>query len=346
MVLGWSLLRLLDGKKWAWIVLSLILGLSFFHFGSSGELFYFLAVGVFTLIFKKFPDIKTLLISVCVFFLTFAPLVIFNIKHAGILQNNIVGLLGSGKSFGIPSWQFIIDRLSLIGVYFSAIIFHSPFAKEHFFVFLGFTAFILLIPKLIGNSKIKLVLILLTSVTTGLLFFQGNNGTVYQYYLTGYYLIFLILVAIILSNLFELNWVGKLFVVYFLFFFITQNWSWTKPYIYTTGSESNTIILANQRKAIDWIYKNANDRDFNVDVYVPPVIPYAYDYLFKWLGTTKYYKLPLTTQVPVLFTLYEVDPDHPERLMVWLDRQAGIGSIIKEESFGGITVQERKRITK
>jgi hypothetical protein len=83
---------------------------------------------------------------------------------------------------------------------------------------------------------------------------------------------------------------------------------------------------------------------FDVDVYVPPVIPYAYDYLFQWLGNTKYGKLPSLQQVPLLYTLYEVDTPHPERLDAWLARKKGIGKIESEQTFGGITVQRRTRI--
>ena len=109
-------------------------------------------------------------------------------------------------------------------------------------------------------------------------------------------------------------------------------------------NDYKTIVLNRQMAAIDWIYKDANGREFNVDEYVPPVIPYAYQYLFQWLGEVKYKAQPLTKNVDLLYTLYEVDPDHPERLQAWLDRQKGIGTVLEEQKFGGIVVQERQRI--
>lgn len=196
------------------------------------------------------------------------------------------------------------------------------------------------------NDKIKTLFILIFSVMFGAIFFQGNGGNFYQYYLTGYYLIFLLLISVFLGKVFILNFIGKILIISFFAFFLYQNWNFIKPYINTTGSETNTIVLTNQKKAIGWVYQNTGSRDFNIDVYVPPVISYSYDYLFKWLGNTKYNKLSSESQVPLLYTLYEVDPEHPERLKAWLDRQSGIGSIIKEQSYGGITVQERTRIIK
>jgi len=72
---------------------------------------------------------------------------------------------------------------------------------------------------------------------------------------------------------------------------------------------------------------------------------YSYNYLFTWLGTTKYEKMPQVNQIPLLYTLYEIDPPHPERLEAWLDRQDGIGKVTESVKFGGITVDKRERIT-
>jgi hypothetical protein len=109
-------------------------------------------------------------------------------------------------------------------------------------------------------------------------------------------------------------------------------------------SDPETIAFTNQLAAIDWIYKDAAGREFNVDEYVPPVIPYAYQYLFEWLGTTKYNKFPIEQEVPLLYTLEEVDPDHPDRIGAWFSRQDGIAKIQESVRFGGIMVERRIRI--
>jgi len=130
----------------------------------------------------------------------------------------------------------------------------------------------------------------------------------------------------------------------FLGIFIYKNMAEYKKAYLLNVNDYKTIVLNRQMAAIDWIYKDANGREFNVDEYVPPVIPYAYQYLFQWLGEVKYKAQPLTKNVDLLYTLYEVDPDHPERLQAWLDRQKGIGTVLEEQKFGGIVVQERQRI--
>jgi hypothetical protein len=108
------------------------------------------------------------------------------------------------------------------------------------------------------------------------------------------------------------------------------------------------IKFGSQIRAVNWVFDNAAGRGvYNVDVYVPPVIPYAYDYLFLWKGSlrcgnTLCGKVEYST--PILYTLYEQDPPNPDRLDAWLERQKGIGIIEEEVRFGGITVQRRTRI--
>jgi 4-amino-4-deoxy-L-arabinose transferase-like glycosyltransferase len=353
MILVWMLLLIYEGKKWPWAVVSVVLGLSLFHLGSSGEVFYFPIVAIFAIWkfffskgkVKNIPNLKIIITSIGLFIFTILPLVLFDLKHGGILGGSIKGFLGEGKSFGLPAWIFVTDRLSLIGNYFVGLLFHNPFNTEWLFI----TAFALIalffLSRLIKNAKLNIILLFLVVPTIGIVFFQGNYGNFYGYYLTGYYLTFLIFIAVTLSYIFKSSLLGKIFVTVFMAFFLIHNFSDIKIYLDKSTSDNGAIKFGNQKQVIDWIYKDVGDRVFNVDCYVPPVITYSYDYLFKWLGTNKYGKLPVESQTPLLYTLYEADPPHPERLEAWLVRQKGIGKVIKEETFGGITVQERERIT-
>ena len=343
MILVWSLFMISEGKKKFWWVVAGVLGLSLFHFGAASELFYFPAVAIFAVWQRKnLPDKKTFWISVGVFILTVLPLALFDVRHGGILGGNIKGFLGESGAFSLPPWRFVADRFALLATYFSQLIFHHVYEKESIFLFALFLSFVYSLSRFLVNDKFKIILLLFLSPVIGLIFFQGNYGNFYQYYLTGYYLIFLILVAVTLGHVSHSSWFGKALVAIFLIFFLSKNYSDLMPYLKTTGSEPTAIVLAGQVKAINWIYRDAGARKFNVDVYVPPVIPYSYDYLFKWLPNN--YKVE--SQVPLPYTLYEIDPPHPERLKAWLDRQKGIGRVIKEEKFGGITVQERERFKK
>ena len=343
MILVWSMLKVTEGKKWGWPVISFCIGLSLFNFGSSGELFYVPAVITFAIWQRKnLPDLKNLILSIFLFAITFAPLVFFDFKHGHILANNFYQTFVTEKSFSVSIKSLFLDRTNFYYNVFTKLIFDFRGTLEKIVLGIAALWFLINLPKYIKNKGYVILILLLISPVIGLYFFQGNEGVLYDYYMTGYYLIFVLLLSLVLGDIWRFK-IGKLFVLYFLYLFLFANLSIILPRLKTTSS-SESILFFDQKQAIDWIYKDAGERSFNVDVYVPPVIPYAYNYLFQWLGTYKYHKLPDSNRAVLLYTLYEVDPPHPERLNAWLDRQKGIGHVIKEEKFGGITVQERIRI--
>lgn len=342
-----GMFNVMEGKKWGWPVISFCFGLSLFNFGSSGELFYFPAILIFVIWQRKnWPDLKGLLLSIFLFVITFLPLVIFDFKHEGILRANIYQSFLSEKSFVLPTKKFLAERTVLYYDVFTKKIFDARGLREEIILGLIGAWFLISIQKYLKNKNISLLILIFISPIVGLYFYQGNNAVLYDYYLTGYYLIFILLFAVVLGDMWRFK-LGKIFVLYFVYLFVSSNLSILLPRLTDQSTNIETVtVLRNQKSAIDWVYSSAGNQNFNVDEYVPPVIPYAYDYLFKWLGTTKYNRLPSETQVKLLYTLYEVDLAHPERLNAWLDRQNGIGKVQSEQRFGGIVVQERQRIIK
>lgn len=172
----------------------------------------------------------------------------------------------------------------------------------------------------------------------GYLFYTGNHGNLYGYYLTGYYLIIILFFSYLLSFVWKYN-LGKLVVVLFIFYFLKSNLSLTIPRLNVDVLSTGGIAFQSQLLAVNWIKEDAKGEKFNIDVYVPPVIPHSYNYLFLWNNVIQEEK-----QVNLLYTLYEQDGPHPERLKAWLDRQDEIGKVIYQETFGGIIVQRRERI--
>ncbi len=80
------------------------------------------------------------------------------------------------------------------------------------------------------------------------------------------------------------------------------------------GSTNDPSILANEIKAIDWVYSQAKDGGYSVYVWIPSVYDYHYQYLFWWYGRKKYGYLPCEmntfpgspkTYLPIGFERYE-----------------------------------------
>jgi 4-amino-4-deoxy-L-arabinose transferase-like glycosyltransferase len=341
MLLVSFMLLVMEKKKWGWYGISTVLGLSLFSFGSSGEVFYFLAIIIFAIFQRKnLPNKKQILIISVLFFLTLLPQIIFEFKNNFLLSRNITNFLVNERSFRSTTWVIVSGKIEFYKNVFGGLIFHGPSSKDKFVLNVVLILLVINFKKLIKLEGIKVLLLLLGSMMIGLFFFQGNEGNFYDYYLTGYYLIFLLYFSIGLGEIWTKNLLTKMLVILFLSLFLVNNFTVLKFKLSDKVEGPGSIALKTELQAVNYIKENTKNKEFNVDVYVPPVIPFAYDYLFKWKNVIQSDK-----QVPLLYTLYEGQPAESERLTLWLERQKGIGKVIESVSFGGITVQKRERLT-
>jgi len=259
------------------------------------------------------------------------------------LTANIQKFLLEEGSFKLSFWEIVKIRFPFYWDVFTNKIWPGEPNLMKSAITLGFMTFVYNWRELLANRKFVILGLLVLSPLVGMLFFQGNYGNVYDYYFTGYYLVFILFFSVVLAQLFRAK-SGWILLVLFFGFFFRINLPLLRNFIIAGVDGSTTVAFGNQKQAIDWVYEDAGGRQFSVDVYVPPVIPYAYDYLFTWYGPEKFGFKPSKDLVDPLYTIYEVDPPHPERLEAWMARQKGIAVVEKEVRFGGITVQKRKRI--
>lgn len=339
----WALYQIWNNKTKWWPVATLVAGLSLFHFGSAGELYYFLAMLLVFLAKRKIPSIKIIMISAVLLIITALPQTIFDFRHQQILSKNFTKSFVTGQSFAFPTKQFMKDKLVFYHDVFTYKIFPQRSPTQAFFLIGVAILFIYYFRELSKENLVKVLLIILFSPILGLVFFKGNYGNIYDYYLTGYYLPFLLLLAVVIGFLWRQRLLYRLFIVWFALLFLFTNWGVIKGTMLDDGGDTRSVVHKNQRLAVDWVYQNASGGEFNVDVYVPPVIPHAYNYLFKWLGNSKYGYTPKDENIPLLYLIYEVDSPHPERLEAWITRQNGIAKLVESQKFGGITVEKRIR---
>lgn len=349
LLLVWSMWKVTTSRNnvW-WVLVTFFVGLSL-QFESSSAVFYLPMMLIFAIWQRKhFPSLPVLFLSIVVFFATLLPQILFNFRHDNILVQNLYKVLVEEKSFRASFWEVLPLRMDLYwNVAYTKIFPSARIFAILFFLLVG-TALLNGYRALWKNPGIKIILLFLGTAMVGFLLFQGNYGNVWDYYLTGYYLPFVLLFAIGLGELWK-NQAGKvLTLVFFVIFFINHSIS-LRNYLIAGADGPTHITLGNEVQAVDWALNDGVKRgDFNVDVYVPPVIPHSYDYLFLWRATEKCGKslcgMNLAQQTPVLYTLYEVDPPHPERLKAWLARQVGIGVVEEKMVFGGITIERRHRL--
>ena len=279
-----------------------------------------------------------LLLALLAFSITLLPQMIFNWRHDGILFAAFKKFLVTDRSFRFSFVQTLKDRCL---IYYDA--FAGKFFAGHKFfkmmVLALFSAGLWFSRQKVLNQGGKLLAIWLLTPLVCFLFYHGNHGYVWDYYFTGYIPAFVILFSAGVFYLMKKWRFLGLFLAIFLLFFVFLNLRELRNY-YAAGMG---ISLRAQLKAIDWIYTDAGSEEFNVDVYVPPQIYFAYSYLFHWYGARRYGREPATVPVKNLYTLAEPDGEHPQFLTQWLARQDRIGKIVKNYSWGDITVQKRER---
>lgn len=343
-IMLYGLIQITKQKKitlW-WPIVALMLGLNL-QLEIASEIWFIPAVFLFFLFQKKYwPSIKTLTFSILVFLLTLVPQIAFDFRHNHIMAKAIKEHFANSKEpsfiFSLPKlaerWQLFQDAFATILI---------PQNYLYLAIVSILTIFVMFTSKKYKTPAHYLLLWLLFLPLLVLSFYQGNQGNFYSYYLIGLFPLFIILISGGLAHLLtKPSWAVISIVI--LFLFAKPNFILLKNFLIAGFDGPEHISFGNQLQAIDWVYEQAGDKPFNVDVYVPPVIPHAYDYLFLWYGSKKYAREPNQELQPLLFTVAEVDPPHPERLQAWMDRQSHIGEVKKQEKFGGIRVQRRTRL--
>lgn len=330
--------RFVRGKRGSLVWAAFFLGLCLQLEAASAV--FFLPSMLLILIWKrKNLSLKILLTAFLSFLVTLLPQIYFNFRHEGILVTAFKKFLIEERSFGISFGQVLRQRLLLYFDVFGSQLF-PRFIVGRIVAVASFSALAIFYRKKIFSQAGKMLAIWLFVPLVGFLFYRGNHGYVWDYYFSGVVPTFILLLSAGLYFLAKSHLIGKIMVCLFLLVFGTLNIRPLKNY-YQAGIG---IALRAQKRAIDWIYKDAGSSDFNVDVYVPPQIPYSYSYLFCWYGKGKYGREPETKMIKNLYTLSEPDDGHPQFLKAWLERQDGIGRIEKSYFWGSITVQKRERI--
>ncbi len=345
MLIVWAVFKFLEKKIWAVPLIGLLVGMSFQFEGATEIYFVPAIILIFILKRKILPSFKVFILSVLLFLFPLTPQVVFEFRHPGVLSGALNNFIFHEKTFTFSFWEIFKTRAPYYYRLFASKIWTDGYSIFAPFFGIFIITLVINLKKFWRSDHFKVLFIFALAPFVGTLFFVSNLGAVYDYYFTCYYLIWILLFSFVLMSLSK-KFLGKLLIAVFLVILIVKNSISYKNHYFVSLDNPNITTFNGQLRALDWIYFQAGGKDFNVDVYVPPVIPYEFNYLFKWYGQSKYGYVPIEENIPLLYTIYEVDNFHPSLLEKWLARQEGIAEVVKEQSYGGITVQERTRIKK
>jgi len=266
---------------------ALLLGLSL-QLEAASAVFFIPIIFLYSLLFLPFRRLPFVIwLKSSIFFgILLLPQLAFEVKNNFLISKNFLGfLLGrvnsdTGRSWGIPNLNFLKDRLFL---YYQSLFSKldtniTPFSQIFLVIFIIGTIY--LIVRYRRHSLISLLLIWLFLPLFLLLFFQGNYGTLYDYYLTGFFPAFIILFAVIIT-LPTVKPLSYILTALILVYFTNGNLLPLKNYLSANPDGPEHITLGNELAAVDKVCSLNNQLIGNFDVYVPPVVAHAYEYLIS-----------------------------------------------------------------
>jgi 4-amino-4-deoxy-L-arabinose transferase-like glycosyltransferase len=336
-------LKIIVYKKYKYLpLLFLFLGLSL-QLEAASAIFFFPVLIVFLLLSKKI--IKNIhyefwIQSILIFGALLIPQLAFEVKNSFPTTKTLIGFLSgqvnslSGSSFTVTGLPFLIERLRFYyQVFFTKLdtdLTHwSLLALTYFLLTLFFKT-----KKLWSNPLFKLTFLWLFVPLVLLLFFVGNYGRLYDYYLTGYFPAFIILFSVLLNSFsFPLSF---LLPSLSLLYYINGNYIHLKNFL-SAGIDGPThITLGNSLFAVRQACQENVKEVGTLDIYVPPVTPTSYDYLVSKLCPA------FISNSSVRYLIYEVDTENPDKLSSWLSKYSQDKLIISSR-LGGVTFEKRFR---
>ena len=327
--------------------LGLLLGLAL-QLEAASAVFFIPVITLF--LFRYFGlagSIRSLLQVFGIVALTHLPLVAFEIKNRFLITTNFLGFLTgktnttTGSSWSLPSFQFAATRLrDYFEFLFSKVDTNTTYVSLIFLVlfFLFHLFLILRRPKL--HPHLYLLLLWLWIPLFILLFFSGNYGRLYDYYLTGFFPAFIMLVALSWSVIGRLRLPLSLIL---LVLFLWTNLPFTLNYLHANPDGPQHVSFGNQTAQLIRICQIApSDRDSTIDFYVPPITPHTYQYLLGWYQSRSICPSGLTiSQQDPQFILAEVDTANPQNWLKWASDRQLQTNYQSIASYGGVTIYKR-----
>ncbi len=289
------LLKSIWSTKQIWLILlGLLIGFSLQVEAAFGVIFVPFSV-IFLLLNRK--TLKNLLALLFSFLLTIVPQILFEFRHSFVMSKTLfAGLSGSSDILGkkLLFAQKFIQR----GQVYAGAIRETNHIQNNFLLYLFVISLLvlllLIIKKKVSNLVVQSLFLSLGFLATSFVFYLIFSQNLKSWYTLGLPVFFIFLTATFLYQIAIGSKWGKTLsalVIVFSFYAVSTNYSKYLKTIKVNPSDDPSS-LSNQIKAMEYVYKEANGKNFKVYVYLPSVIDYTYQYLFWWYGKKTYGYMP------------------------------------------------------
>lgn len=339
----------LGNKKYHLLLWSIIALM--FHFQTALAIFILLASLLYLLIFNvSCYKTKHIYLGFFISLLFFLPQIIFDLRHNFLMSSSFLnlfhgkdqGLFVGGENTNYYS-NLINGHLYSFTINFISSFLHDGFMKAIpflFFTLLVFMTFFGRKLKFISDKENNFVLMCTKILLLIIALSMFYPFPLRYWFLTGLEMFYILPLGLFLGIFLNYH-LGKiavyLLIIISIIFVIPQIYA-----LYFKSDYGGVAKIKGKEEAIDFIYKDASQKPFNLLVFNPPVYTYAYDYLVWWYGGKKYNYLPGSEKKGTFYLLVEPDWGKPWSYKGWMETVVKTGKVIWTKQLNsGLIVQKR-----
>jgi len=294
---------------------------------------------------KLLVEKRNLLISGISFLFPTLPLIFFELRHNLLVSRSIFRLFFKEGNLGFNPQKLILSFVILKTEIVNLFSYGFPLVTLIVFVLASMAIWRSWSRKESEFNQVKRLLVCLLIPVLGLLLYQGG---IHGFFFIGTLSLFILLISWGLWYWWQKKALRPVMTVLILFLFLINLYNWQgflEPgFNLVPIGTGNLITLEDRKKAVDFIYDQADREPFKTIIYI---IPYSqeqpWDYVFSWYGKTEYGFLPDENALQT-FVIYEPDYDFPYRLDSWLGKiEEDHGEAISSFKAHDLIVEKRER---
>lgn len=294
---------------------------------------------------RKKISLKGVLLLLLGSFVIFSPRIFFELRHQFVMTTHILQMLRTPQP-SVQSTSFFHNLMQRLTVFWDSwnFAFNSIWPVGILTVGLS----ILYLWQVVKTKKptprtfaAKLFGIVSVVFFIGVLTFQHD---IFSHYLVALPVYFLLLGGLSLYTLAKqvgnkkitLGVLALLIVIFFNPISFVQS-LFAAPWV------GDVSVYRNQVHTVDYIYGQAQGKQFRYETYTPARIDYEYQYLFSWYGKKAYNYTP-TQNSNLIFFIFETDENQGGAWYWKVAREKSSRMIQRIVLPGGITVQTREAL--
>ncbi len=280
-----------NGKPF-YIISAWFLAGAFFNFEMNFGIFTPLIIFLSLILTKNTKAFKSTYFwfGLLIFIATLLPQILFDFKHQFIMSKAVIKFISENNGSGFN----LAKRIQVIWDSFFSVLSATLMNQK----LLSWGVLLLSIPvykKYFSNRKKNIIVVVASLfILVPFIGYLIIPVTVNAWHLGAEAAASLILIAFILSGLWEINFFGKLFSIILSILLIFYSISNITNYFFHDRGKPNIdpSLYKNEIAVIDYVYKKANGANFKVYIYLPSVYDYPYQYLFWWYGKKAFGYVP------------------------------------------------------